>query len=95
MKGIDCRKIESAADKVAVALNDFSVKLEDLMERTPTTKKEVTAIKGRLTLYTNKTLRAIKYMKVVIDRELDKVAKVVAELEKSNKLEAEDEKQTI
>lgn len=91
MRGIDCRKIESAADRVAVALNDFSVKLEDLMERAPTTKKEVTAIKGRLTLYSNKTLRAIKYMKVVIDRELDKLADILDTLNKINMTEEKDE----
>lgn len=76
---------------VAVALNDFSVKLEDLMERAPTTKKEVTAIKGRLTLYTNKTLRAIKNMKVVIDRELDKLADILDTLNKINMTEEKDE----
>lgn len=91
MKGIDCKKIESAADKVAVALNDFSVKLEDLMEQTPTTKKEVTAIKGRLTLYTNKTLRAIKNMKVVIDRELNKLAVELDTLNKVDRVEGKDE----
>lgn len=91
MKGIDCKKIESAADKVAAALNDFSAKLENLIERTPTTKKEVTAIKGRLTLYTNKTLRAIKNMKVVIDRELDKLADILDTLNKINMTEGKDE----
>lgn len=75
---------------MAAALNDFSVKLEDLMERTPTTKKEVTVIKGRLTLYTNKTLRAIKNMKVVIDRELDKLADILDTLNEIKIAEGKD-----
>lgn len=76
---------------MAAALNDFSAKLENLIERAPTTKKEVTAIKGRLTLYTNKTLRAIKNMKVVIDRELNKLAVELDTLNKINMTEEKDE----